>query len=107
MTDEKLVPWKRQRQLLLGGYRKDIWQPNFPASSLNIASKHLMLTAIQRTEARGPRITVKLNCGERSAACHQAKRSAKSGCESRYKIMPSSLSKKLVTKTHTHKKKRQ
>jgi len=60
--------------------------------------KHLILTAIQRTEARGPRITVYLNCGERAAACHHAKRSAKSGCELRDKIMPSSLSKKLVTK---------
>jgi len=60
------VPWTRV----------PAWRRNtFTAPSIKVVCTDLTLSAIHRTEKRGPRLTVERNSGECCAACSYAKRS--------------------------------
>jgi hypothetical protein len=43
----------------------------FPRPPLNVASKNVILTAVNVTKTRGPRLTANWNSAERPAACRQ------------------------------------
>jgi hypothetical protein len=43
----------------------------FPRPPVNVGNKSVILTAVNLTKTRGPRLTANWNRGERPAACRQ------------------------------------